>query len=618
MVTLCSAGVLTACSDDDSSKSSATDPLPYPAEYQANKDLSVKPGDSFFDYCNGTWLANHPIPEDPAKNIGGLYEANDVMNERIEQLKRSVPDLGKFYTLMDKIHDYPEASRAYINALKAKIRKPASKEEAFRTIGKMYLEGARVLDITMTLTWDKTLLKAVFYAVSTAVPDEETVMRLQEQERTPINQTRAAGKNTIPALMAEGMGFDPELILMNDSEVHIWEELWDQYTLDELYQKMLEGYLEYEAYADPEGLRDYDASRPTINPTTIETLRANARTALGYKLSYHLQQKFVPQSMKDKYLAITKEIQAALRKRIQHVDWMSETTKQNAIDKIDHYVLNVAFPDKWYMDCIPALADCETMVEAMHRLKSGNSRLMVSLIGSNDIFSYYLTLTSTDSDGQPMPLDLSLVNATYSPAFNSVTIYPAMLLPPMMPVDGYSEACYYAVFSIIGHEFTHGFDNNGAQWNKYGQKQNWWAVADMMAFQDQKQNLIRTYNNMELDPQRDPLVFCNGERTQGENIADLGGFLAALDAYMARLDAQGFEGETRNEQLRKFYESYAHIWCIQYGQNKFDILKNSDVHAHARLRINGVVMNTDLWYDLYNVDRNQLLYLPQERRAYIW
>ncbi len=98
----------------------------------------------------------------------------------------------------------------------------------------------------------------------------------------------------------------------------------------------------------------------------------------------------------------------------------------------------------------------------------------------------------------------------------------------------------------------------------------------------------------------------------------MGGFLAALDAYMARLDAQGFTGEARNEQLRKFYESFAHVWCIQYGQKKFDILKNSDVHAHARLRINGVVMNTDLWYDLYNVDRNNLLYLPVERRAYIW
>ena len=81
---------------------------------------------------------------------------------------------------------------------------------------------------------------------------------------------------------------------------------------------------------------------------------------------------------------------------------------------------------------------------------------------------------------------------------------------------------------------------------------------------------------------------------------------------------QGFTGEKRNEQLRKFYEAYSHIWCIQYGQKSFDYIKNQDVHAPARLRNNGVVMNTDLWYDLYNVDSNNLLYLPPERRAYIW
>ena len=187
-----------------------------------------------------------------------------------------------------------------------------------------------------------------------------------------------------------------------------------------------------------------------------------------------------------------------------------------------------------------------------------------------------------------------------------------------MPEEGVSEACYYAAFVMIGHEFTHAFDTEGAKFDKYGKNVNWWTVADLMAFQDRKQNLIRTYSNLELDPVRAPLVFCDGERTQTENIADLGGFLAVLDAYMARLDSQGFKGESRNDQLRKFYEAYAHAWCIQYGDNKFDILKKSDLHSHARLRVNGVVMNTDLWYELYDVTRDHKLYLPEERRAYIW
>ena len=621
-VTCCGMNVLTSCATDDPLSTqtqvpSATDPLPYPQEYLDNRDLSVKPGDSFFDYCNGTWLANNPIPADPTKNLGGLYAASDKMNERVAQLKASVPDIGKFYTLMDQIHDHSAASRSYIAAQKAKIQKPASKEEAYRAIGKMLLDGVNVLRVTLDATWDKTQLKALLLPEGFE-PSDDAADHLEEPCRMPLALSRAAGQNTVPSLMAEGLGIDPSMLMINDGEAEEWQRIWNTYTVDQLYQKMQDAWLEYEAYADAEGLDNYNKTVPEKEQLTMDKMRANARTALGYTISYHLQQKFVPQSLKDKYLSITKEIQASLRKRIQRVDWMSETTKQNAIDKVDHYILNVAFPDTWHMDCIPALADCATMAEALHRLNAGNARLVTALIGTNDIFSYYLTLTSVDSNGDPMPLDLTLVNATYSPNYNSVTIFPSMLLPPMMPEGDVSEACYYAVFSIIGHEFTHGFDNNGSRRDKYGQKNNWWSVADIMNFQDRKQNLIRTYSNMELDPKREPLFFCDGDRTQSENIADLGGFLAALDAYMARLDAQGFTGETRNEQLRKFYESYAHVWCVQYGQKKFDILKKSDVHSHARLRINGVVMNTDLWYDLYGVNRSHLLYLPPERRAYIW
>ena len=618
VLTISVTSVLTSCSDDNSEPTSATDPLPYPQEYIDNKDLSVKPGDSFFDYCNGSWLAATPIPSDATKNLGGLYAADDKMNERIEQLKTRVADIGKFFTLMDQIHSHAEASRTYIAAQKAKIQKPASKEEAYRTIGKMYRDGVNVLRMSFEAIWDKTQLKGVLLPKEDILPNEDVIARLQEQERMPLTNTRAVGKKSIPALLAEGLGFDPSLILITDDEDKEWEKIWNTYTVDQLYQMMQDAWLEYEAYADEAGLAAYNATLPLNKQMTKEKLLSSARTALAYTISYHLQQQFIPQSLKDKYLSVTKEIQAALRKRIEKVDWMSETTKQNAIDKIDHYTLNIGFPDQWHTDCIPALTDCTTMVEALHRLNAGNAQLLAKLIGTNEIFSYYLTMTGIDSNGNLMPLDLTLVNATYSPTFNSVTIYPAMFLPPMIPDGEVSEACYYAVFSIIGHEFTHGFDNNGAKTDKYGQRKNWWAVTDIMNFQDRIENLIRTYSNMELDPQREPLFFCDGERTQGENIADLGGFLTALDAYMARLDGQGFTGETRNEQLRKFYESYAHVWCIQYGQKKFDILKKSDVHAHARLRVNGVVMNTDLWYDLYGVNRNNLLYLPVERRAYIW
>ncbi len=139
-----------------------------------------------------------------------------------------------------------------------------------------------------------------------------------------------------------------------------------------------------------------------------------------------------------------------------------------------------------------------------------------------------------------------------------------------------------------------------------------------MAFVDRTQKLVRCYGLMEMDAERSPGVYGNGSRTLNENIADLGGFLTALDAYQEYLLTNGYFGEPYRDQLRKFYEGYANFWCVQYNNSKWNILLNSDTHSAARLRINGVVMNTDLWYDLYNVNRNSILYLPKEERTYIW
>ena len=616
LLAISSLSLFTACSKDDVAEiPSATDPYPYPDEYTVNKDLSVNPGDSFYDYCNGSWLKKNPIPDDFTKNLGGIYATKGAMEERVQELTKSVPDISHFFTLTDHMHDYSKESRDYITALMAKYKKPTTKEEAYRTLGKMFMDGIDV--VNLSLVWDKDKLKAVILPGSSR-NTQQYIEQLQSQERRSLSANRAGGGETAIALVAEGMCIDPAMLQMSEVEILRWTTFWESYTIDEIYQMMQDKWMFYKAYADEAGLAEYNMGLSPEDQATMKSLRNDARLELNYVMSYHLQQKYLSQEMKDKYVNITKEIQAALRKRIARVDWMSETTKNNAIDKLNHCRMNVAYPDTWHKECLPAITDCKTMVEALHRLKAANARLAAKLVGTDDLFTDMLMSSMQSSNGDPIPSDLTLVNAFYMPGDNSITIYPAMLLPPLMPSGNVSEACSYAVFTIIGHEFTHGFDNNGAEWDKYGQRKNWWTVADRMNFNERSETLVSTYNLLELDPERDPLFFCDGKRTLGENIADLGGFLAALDAYQERLDQQGFTGETRNEQLRKFYESYAHLWCVQYGQNTFEILKYNDVHAHARLRVNGVVMNTDSWYDLYNVNQNRLLYLPAKRRTYIW
>ena len=385
LLAISSLSLFTACSKDDVAEiPSATDPYPYPDEYTANKDLSVNPGDSFYDYCNGSWLKKNPIPDDFTKNLGGIYATKGAMEERVQELTKSVPDISRFYTLMDHMHDYSKESNDYIIAQMAKYKKPTTKEEAYRTLGKMFMDGIDV--VNLSLVWDKDKLKAVILPGSSR-NTQQYIEQLQSQERRSLSANRAGGGETAIALVAEGMGIDPAMLQMSEIEILRWTTFWESYTIDEIYQMMQDKWMFYKAYADEDGMAEYNKGLSPEGQATMKSLRNDARLELNYVMSYHLQQKYLSQEMKDKYVNITKEIQAALRKRIARVDWMSETTKNNAIDKLNHCHMNVAYPDTWHKECLPAITDCKTMVEALHRLKTANALLAAKLVGTDDLFT---------------------------------------------------------------------------------------------------------------------------------------------------------------------------------------------------------------------------------------
>ena len=593
-----SALLLTACITDF--PDSTVDPLPLPPEVETNKDTSVKPGDSFFDYCNGSWLKATPYPATGA--VGGVYKAHVAMDQRMEELKRNDPDISRFFALMDDLHQQPEESQAYIDAQKACYPKPTTREEAYAIIGRLVMDGAAP-GVTFSISWAEGKWAGQLYpplrlpSVSTDSTPEEMV---------PLILTKA--DDSAPVQIIRGMGLDPSRFVTSESMDKYWAE-FEALPLEGLWLLIAGAWDKYEEYVSEEQM---EKARKTE-----EDLRAEARLSLNYTLSYHFAQKYLSAAFKDKFLGITREFQSSLRNRIQHVAWMSETTRKNAIEKLDNCMLSVIYPDQWHSDCVSQLATCQTLVEAVHRNRCGFARLLAELIGTSDRFTRQLTMNELDSNGNYQPTDLTFVNAMYDPYENNVYIYPGLLLPPCLP-ENVSQAYDYAFFSIIGHELTHGFDSMGSQFDKDGRLRNWWTVADKMAFEERQENLVQCYDHMEMDPDRYSGVYGDGRRTLFENIADLGGFLTALDAYKAHLKADGYFGKVYDDQLRKFYESFANVWCIQYSSEKFWILEESDVHSHARLRVNGVVMNTDLWYELYDVDRNNYLYLPKDRRTYIW
>ncbi len=335
---------------------STTDPLPLPPEIETNKDRSIAPGDSFFDYCNGSWLKSHPIP---AKGtIGGFYEADAVMAQRVEQLKASVPDIGHFYELMDNMHGQPGKSQAYIDAQRARFPKPATKEEAFLTIGKMIADGvspwSSPLMPALSLQWKggrivATVMPPIKLPDGAVIPNSGNLV--------PLSLTKA-GEGGACALIVRGIGIDPADVFMDPGMEPFWTAL-ELEPLDNICQYIDEAWETYEMFVSKERMEEANKK--------VEDALSEARSSLSYTLSYHLAEKYISPAFKEQYLDITRDIQASLRNRIQNVTWMSETTKSNAVEKLDRCGLFVAYPDEWHTDCVSELSDCETLVEAVHR-----------------------------------------------------------------------------------------------------------------------------------------------------------------------------------------------------------------------------------------------------------
>ena len=574
--------------------SSATDPLPFPLD--ANKDLTADPGDDFWQYCNGGWYAKTPTPATGA--VGGMYDQSISIDEMVETIKKEDPSLKRFYQLGDELYAHSDAAMAYLVSLMSKYPKPATREDCLRMYGKMIMDGITPIGVTLVNDFKEGELVGLL-AFPAAPVYQFTYPEIPDEYKGDLR------------LIAEGMGLDAATLYYNEHTVLVLKTLAGQ-PLDYLYSIAQSAWSSLYPYVSEEMNASLGGGAQTP-----DQVRENARANLNYLISNRLAEKYITPDLKQRFLDIMERLRDAYRIRIKNLDWMSETTKTNAIEKLDKIAFCVGSPDKWYDDCLPDLTACNSLLEAVHKLMAAKTLLYKHLIGTSDGFSNNITGTGRMADGSMVCTDLTLVNSYYKREFNAVVILPALMVPPMVRTD-YSEAYLYGVIVPVAHEITHAFDSEGAKFDAYGRVRNWWTVADKMAFEDEQAKLIQCYSTLEYDPVGHPGQYTNGAQTLAENIADLGGFLIVCDAYMKRLQEQGFSGENYDAQLRKFYEAYASVYCMKYSDEKLNTIVTVDNHSHCRLRVNGVVMNTDLWYTLYDVDRDNELYLPVERRTYIW
>ena len=312
--------------------------------------------------------------------------------------------------------------------------------------------------------------------------------------------------------------------------------------------------------------------------------------------------KYFPESEKARVEKMVSNIQKAFSKHIDALDWMSDATKVKAQEKLDAFTVKIGYPNKWkdYTTLVvdPAKSYWENVLEA-NRWYTADS---MSEVGK-----------AVDREKWMMPPQM--VNAYYMPTTNEICFPAAILQPPFYNPNADDAVNYGAIGVVIAHEMTHGFDDQGSQFDKMGNMLDWWTKEDREAFEKKTAVLVEQFNAIEILPG----LFADGKFSLGENIADQGGlrlaFTGLTDYAWAEgrpEDIDGFTGEQR------FYIGYATLWAQNITDQEKERLTKVDVHSLGRNRVNATLRNIQSWYDAFNVTEEDAMYMPVEERVIIW
>ena len=317
--------------------------------------------------------------------------------------------------------------------------------------------------------------------------------------------------------------------------------------------------------------------------------------------------KYFPEKDKQRMMQLVKNLQTSLSQHIAGLDWMSDATKAKAQEKLESFTVKIGYPDKWKdystLDIDPAKSYYENLRNA-------------SLWATKDNLSKY---------GQPVDraewgMTPQTVNAYYNPTTNEICFPAAILQPPFYNPDADDAVNYGAIGVVIGHEMTHGFDDQGRQFDKDGNMNNWWTKEDSEAFKAKTEVLVKQFDAIEVLPAKDgqPALHANGALCLGENIADQGGLRVAWTAYQNSLEGQEhpapIDGFT---DAQRFYLAYATLWAQNIRDEEAARLTKLDVHSLGKWRVNATLRNIQDFYDAFGIT-DGAMFMPVEERVIIW
>lgn len=312
--------------------------------------------------------------------------------------------------------------------------------------------------------------------------------------------------------------------------------------------------------------------------------------------------KYFPESSKQHMIRLVKNLQEALGQRIQEATWMSAATKAQAKDKLDNFIVKIGYPDKW-------------------RDYSG--------LQIDDKLSLYANMQNIDEfllqdelnrkvnkpvDKMEWGMTPQTINAYYNPTTNEICFPAAILQPPFFDPNADDAVNYGGIGAVIGHEMSHGFDDQGSQFDKTGNQRDWWTAQDKKNFQERSKVLVDHFGKVEVVNGKK----VNGQLTLGENIGDNGGLNIAFRALQNSMKTKPLKTLDGFTPEQRFFLSWARVWAGNARPEYLEYLITVDPHSPNMARVNAALPEIDAWYDAFKIKKGDKLFIPVNKRAHIW
>ena len=323
---------------------------------------------------------------------------------------------------------------------------------------------------------------------------------------------------------------------------------------------------------------------------------------LGEAIGKMYVERYFPESSKKRMLELVHNLQTALAQRIDEATWMGDATKAQAKDKLSNFIVKIGYPDKWKNYDGLQVNDSLSLYENLCN---------ISRWATDD---YIAKRVNKKVDKMLWQMTPQTINAYYDPSTNEICFPAAILQPPFFDPNADDAVNYGAIGGVIGHEMSHGFDDQGSQFDKYGNQRNWWTAQDKKNFDARTKVLADWFSSFDVLPG----IKVNGKQTLGENIGDNGGLNISFRALQNSMKEHPLAVKDGFTPEQRFFLAWGRVWASNMTDEVVKYLLTVDVHSPNYARVNAALPMIDAWYKAFNVKKGDKMFVPKNKRAHVW